>query len=242
MKNWFRDAFSKDYIRIYKHRDSTEAEEFIDYLLSRINLPAGAMCLDLGCGFGRHLAHLNRKNIRTYGVDLSQDLLDFASESTPNVGRLVRADMRRLPFSTNFDFVFSFFSTFGYFVTDLENLEVIKEISRVLKPNGGFLIDYMNSCYVKDSLTAEDHQQFPDFELRQRRRINERTNAVEKELSIKDDEGERVIKESLKLYEAEHFSAFCRDAGLIIKELLGSYDGEAFRDQSKRLIVIGEKR
>ena len=241
MENWYERAFSKDYIRIYKHRDSSEAQEFIDNLLLHTPLPHNPLCLDLACGFGRHLTHLNEKGIRTYGIDLSHDLLHVASQSKTNKGMLIRGDMRRLPFSSRFDFVFSFFSSFGYFAEDFENLNVLKEISRVLKFNGGFLIDYMNSRYILKNLIPDDCQQFPDFELRQKRWMDPHLNTVEKELTIKDNQGERVIRESLKLYTPDDFSVFCRDAGLTITKKLGSYYGETFNDESRRLILIGEK-
>ena len=241
MENWYKHAFSKDYIRIYKHRDSSEAQQFVDNLLLHTPLPHNPLCLDLACGFGRHLTHLNEKGIKTYGIDLSRDLLQVASQSKTNKGMLICGDMRRLPFLSRFDFVFSFFSSFGYFAKDLENFNVLKEISRVLKLNGGFLIDYMNSRYVLKNLISSDYQQFPDFEMRQERWVNKDINTVEKELTIKDSQGERIIRESLKLYTLDDFLVFCRDSGLTITKTLGNYNGETFNDESRRLILIGEK-
>ena len=242
MKEWYKTAFSKDYVRIYQHRDFSEAEEFVDSLLSHLVLPDHPLCLDLGCGFGRHLAYLNDKGVKTYGIDLSSDLLEFASNSEAAKGFLIQADMRSIPFSRNFDFVFSFFSSFGYFSDDAENLKVLKEISRILKPSGGFLIDYMNSHHAKENLIEEDHKKSPDFELRQRRWINQQTNSIEKELLIKDDQGEKKIRESLKLYDVDDFLTFFSQARLKVTKLLGDYKGALFNKEASRLILIGEKR
>ena len=242
MDEWYKTAFSRDYIRIYQHRDSSEAEGFVNRLLSQITLPGHPFCLDLGCGFGRHLAYLNNNGVKTVGIDLSSDLLEFASKTEATRGLLIQADMRAIPFSANFDFVFSFFSSFGYFADDAENLMVLKEIYRVLKPTGGFVIDYMNARFTKENFVAEDHKQFPEFELRQRRWVNHHTNSIEKELLIKDADGEKKFRESLKLYGVDDFLKFCSQANLKVTKMLGDYDGSLFNDQANRLIVIGEKR
>ena len=124
---WYKSAFSKDYIRIYKHRSPDEAKATIDKLLELITLPDNAHCLDLCCGFGRHLEYLNELGIDTVGMDLSQDLIDHSSELIKD--RISQGDMRQLPYNDQrFNFIFSFFTSFGYFSDDSENQKVINEI------------------------------------------------------------------------------------------------------------------
>lgn len=241
MENWYKESFTQDYVRIYQHRDKVEAESTVDRLLDVVSLPENPLCLDLCCGFGRHLSYLNKKGIPSYGIDLSQDLIAEVVAST-NVGdRVVRGDMRNLPFVSTFDFVFSFFSSFGYFSDDQENILVLKEISRVLKPGGGFLIDFLNSRNIKQNLKEDDHREHQDFSVTQRRWINTDINTVEKELTVKDARGTRTYRERVKLYDLEDFKRFCLAGGLAITQTFGDADGNPFRDNSNRLIMIGEK-
>ena len=236
-----KHSFSKDYIRIYQHRDNAEAQLAIDNLLREINLPSGAMCLDLCCGFGRHLDHLNSLNIMTFGADLSRDLLNAGQENFSLENRLIQADMRSLPFKRRFDFVFSFFSSFGYFLSDRENIAVLEQMCGVLKPRGGFLIDFLNPIVTKKRLVPEDTKIYTDFSLTQRRWIDKTHNTVEKELIIEDGEGTRRLRERVKLYDVDDFKRFCNGVGLRITRVLGNYRGAAYQNESDRMIIIGER-
>ena len=241
MDQWYKTSFSQDYLRIYQHRDDNEAKHALDNLLSHLEIPDNAICLDLCCGFGRHLSYLNSKGIKTFGVDLSRDLIRSAQRTFPVRNRLALADMRALPFHPRFDFVFSFFSRFGYFDSDDENVDVLEQIQRILKPNAGFLIDYLNAEYTRKNLKPADRQDFGDFSLYQKRWINSRLNAVEKKLVIEDKDGERTMHERVKLYELKDFEEFCKRAKLTISGVLGDYTGGPHNSKSDRLIIFGKK-
>ncbi len=239
-EDWFKTAFSRDYIRIYRHRNQDEARENLLKLLTHLSLPANARCLDLCCGFGRHVAVLNELGLDTIGIDLSLDLLREAPREVQ--GRLFQADMRVLPFDTeSFDFVFSFFTSFGYFRDDEENFRVIAEIARVLRPDAGVLIDFLNPAYVRQHLVPEDTQEFPGFTVRQRRWLDPVNNSIDKEVTVIEAQGERCWRESVKLYGLSEFQGFFQRAGLRLVRCLGDPAGESFTEDSARMIMIGEK-
>ena len=240
MSEWYKSAFSKDYIRIYQHRDPKEAQETIQSLLELIHLPQNAHCLDLCCGFGRHLQFLNELGIDTVGVDLSQDLIDHSDPSIRD--RIKQGDMRQVPYpDQSFDFIFSFFTSFGYFSEDQENLKVFKEIHRCLKPGAGFLMDFLNPLHVKKNLVKEDSKDFGNFQLIQRRHINSDNNSVDKELIVTDENGSRTYNESVKLYQKEDFILFCKQSDLSLDKVLATADGEPWNENAKRMIFIGHK-
>lgn len=56
--------------------------------------------------------------------------------------------MRDLPLTGGFDAVVNLFTSFGYFEEDEEQVKVLREIYRMLKPGGKFVIDYLNPAYV----------------------------------------------------------------------------------------------
>ena len=96
------------------------------------NVSAGARVLDLGCGEGV-LALLKRKDVTLCGVDLSLDLLAQAQRN--GYDEVYRAELRSLPFSDrSFDYVVSL-DVLGH-VSFSEKSAVLKEIKRVLKPDG----------------------------------------------------------------------------------------------------------
>jgi cyclopropane fatty-acyl-phospholipid synthase-like methyltransferase len=56
---WYKDWFDSPYYHIlYKYRDDSEANGFIDHLLEALNPRPGARILDLACGRGRYSRHI----------------------------------------------------------------------------------------------------------------------------------------------------------------------------------------
>ncbi len=237
--DWYKKSFSRDYIRIYSHRNKHEADDAVDVVLRRLSLPSGSVCLDLCCGFGRHLSRLVNAGLDATGLDLSRDLLEYGRADHSLASRLVRGDMRNVPFGRRFDFVFSFFSSFGYFRDNNENIQVLREINRILKPGGRFLIDYLNAPVVRAGLKSHDVDDFGDFKLTQQRWINLQDVMVEKELTISDACGERSYRERVKLYNSDDFVALCAAAGLRIECFWGDFDATPYNANSNRLIISG---
>ncbi len=102
--------------------------------------------LDIGCGNGRHLAHIAKHmpNVRIKGIEPSllglsycKDLMN--AEKLPQ-DCVINGDARKLPFSNqSFDVVYANLSLYGlpYLPeTGLGLEEAIGEISRVLRPRG----------------------------------------------------------------------------------------------------------
>ncbi|MCK5405858.1 MAG: class I SAM-dependent methyltransferase, partial [Candidatus Krumholzibacteria bacterium] len=132
---WYEIAFDRIYPVLYRHRDDDEAEMVLDAFGDLI---AGRdPVLDLACGNGRYMVSADKRDLRTWGVDLSEFLLGEATNRNGLSGRLVCADMRRLPFGGGvFGVVLNMFTSFGYFVADMDNLLVLREVSRVLRTGG----------------------------------------------------------------------------------------------------------
>jgi SAM-dependent methyltransferase len=60
-------------------------------------LPTGALVLDLGCGSGLDAAPLAARGLRLVGLDVSHAMLRIAQEEPQLSGRLLLAEMSRLP-------------------------------------------------------------------------------------------------------------------------------------------------
>jgi SAM-dependent methyltransferase len=98
--------------------------------------------LDLGCGYGRVSAEIlkNYRNIKVVGVDLSSYYVSLFNKKLNPRGRGIVCDIRHLPFKDSyFDFVFMMV-TLMYLENENEQKKAIREIFRVLKKNGKFLI------------------------------------------------------------------------------------------------------
>ena len=111
------------------------------------------------------------------GLDYSAPLLHLARRRDPRLG-LVRGEMRSLPFPDGtFAAVVNFFTSFGYFLRESENVAVVAEIERVLRPGGAFLCDTFARDWVLERLVPEERRCCGEKEYTIRRSWNPETAA-----------------------------------------------------------------
>jgi SAM-dependent methyltransferase len=138
--SWWESWFGEEYLDLYPHRDVESARREAAFALARL-APRPTPLLDLCCGSGRHSLRFSEAGIAPVALDYSAPLLELARRRDPRI-RIVRGDMRSLPFpNESFRSVVNFFTSFGYFLRETENLAVVAEIERVLRDVGVFLCD-----------------------------------------------------------------------------------------------------
>lgn len=237
---WYEVAFGELYPIFYAHRDNRSAAGEIQALLDHAGLSAGGRILDLCCGGGRHLAELIRLGLPAVGLDLSPQLLSTASEDAALAGRLVRGDIRHLPFGTVFDGVLNLFSSFGYFQEDRENLQALSEAARVLVPGGRLVLDHMNREKLERTLVPSSRDELPGGTLTQERRLA--GDRIQKTLTWTDRDNKTfAYTENVRFYRPAELEAMMQSQGLTVLRIMGNFQGEPFSADSDRMIFIARK-
>ncbi|MBX7257539.1 MAG: class I SAM-dependent methyltransferase [Candidatus Hydrogenedentes bacterium] len=240
--SWFKRAFGDLYPVVYAHRTVEAARPEAQFAARMLALREADSLLDIGCGSGRHLIHLCDVCGHCSGLDYSPDLLAEAREQLGHNVLLVRADMRAIPFDATFDVVVNFFTSFGYFFAEEDNLKVIRELVRVLKPGGRYFIDYMNAKHARSTLKPSSSRTSEGYEIRETRWIDLALRRVNKSTRVlKDGMEVEHTSESVRLYEQEEFVSMLRGAGLSVDQCYGNYAGAPLSDDQPRMIVIGKK-
>lgn len=247
MGEWFERSFGEDYLLVYKHRDMQGAKQEVHKMMAWLNLSKGASVLDLCCGMGRHSLALAEVGYQVTGVDLSEVLLREAKiNDTEGQIEFIRADMRSLPIERKFDAIVNLFSSFGYFEEDREHLQVLKEIKRLLKPNGKFIIDFLNPAYTIAHLVPESQRVDEGQRIVEKRSIE--NGFVKKQITITDihyeglhgKQPERHYLERIRLYSSDDFRSLLSQAGLTLTAIYGGYNGETYDpEHSLRMIMVG---
>ena len=146
--------------------------------------------------------------------------------------------MRALPFRAgSFTIVVNLFTSFGYFRSDAEHGEVVRQVARVLAPSGRFVLDYLNADQVRRSLRrgSEEISEGGVGAL-VRRRFSEEGRYVVKEIELRAEN--RSFQERVRLFSAAELEALLRAGGLAVAERFGDYDGRPFGADAPRAILI----
>jgi SAM-dependent methyltransferase len=154
--------------------------------------------------------------------------------------------MRALPFrGGSFRAVVNFFTSFGYFTGELENLAVVAEIERVLTPGGAFLCDTFNRDAALAHLVAEERRFTGDREYFIRRWWNAKTSRLEKEIAVRRGDSNEtdtdIFKESVRAYTCDELSSLLERAGLRVEATWGDFDAAPLGPSSPRLIALARK-
>src|SRR6478735_1014653 len=240
---WFASWFdSEHYHRLYANRDQREASAFVELLIEHLDPAGSAAMLDLGCGSGRHSRALAAHGYRVTGIDLSSESLAKARQYPAPAVRFVEQDMRT-PFGRcDFDYVFSLFTSFGYFDDLRDNATVVRNIARALTPGGTLVFDYLNVASSERNLVKSEVIARDGFRYRITRWITDtaffkRIVLEEPQPATPVEHVERVSKLTL-----DDFRRLLAPCGLTIDGIFGSYSLDQFDEaQSPRLIIIARK-
>ncbi|MEO6490222.1 MAG: class I SAM-dependent methyltransferase [Ferruginibacter sp.] len=243
MRSWFKDWFNSPYYHLlYFNRDECEAAAFIDKLIEHLKPIPNSTMLDVACGKGRHSLQLANKGYDVTGIDLSEDSIAEALKFESDHLHFYQHDMR-LPFRINYyDYVFNFFTSFGYFETQRENDNAIRTIAQSLKLNGTFVMDFLNVHYAEDHMVHRSEKEIDGINFIITKWHNE--THFFKKIMIEDDtlQEPHVYTEKVSKFTVGDFTEMFAYQGLQIKELFGDY---SFADyslkKSPRLIMIAEK-
>jgi len=242
---WYERSFGELYPLIYRHRDDGTAVKEVGALFEALRQSGAKRVLDLCCGAGRHAAAMQSLGFNVIGLDLSPQLLAEAGGRSSLAGRLVRADMRRLPFEdgapgAGFDLVVNLFTSFGYFARDSENAAAFAEMARVLRPGGTLVVDHINRSLLERTIVPENEEERKGLLIRYKRRID--GCRAHKEITVRAESGRvTVFNESVRLFGPKDFEELCAGAGLLCKRIMGSFDGQPFGPDSGRMIVVAGK-
>jgi SAM-dependent methyltransferase len=240
-KDWFASWFdSPFYHLLYQHRDEEEAQEFVDNLIRHLEPEKGSHMLDIACGKGRFSKQLAEKGFFVTGIDLSEGNITEAKVHENELLSFYRQDMRK-PFRFNhFDYAFNFFTSFGYFDNEKDHLRTLESVYKSLKPNGIFVIDFMNAHKAVEELVPVEKRKVGDtvFNI-ERKQVN---GYLVKEIEFSHNNKKMNFRERVRAFTLVDFREMLTRSGFDILEVFGDYDLNPYeKERSNRLIIISKK-
>ncbi len=236
-EKWYASWFDTPFYHIlYKDRNDTEAQNFMDALTEYLNLPEQGTVLDLACGKGRHARYLNQIGYQVTGVDLSENSIAFAKQFENDTLQFDVHDMC-LPHTRKFDAVFNLFTSFGYFEDDNDNLRTIKAIKANLNDIGFGVIDFMNSEFIIDNLVPEEVKVVDGITFNLKRYVQD--GFIIKDIAFNANNTAYNYQERVRGFTLKDFEALFKQADVHLLDIFGDYKLNKYSAKtSNRLIMI----
>ena len=226
--DWWRDIFNANYLRtdgdVVEDPDITEAE--IDAFLELVDVGQDACILDLCCGQGRHLLELARRGFTNlYGVDRSHYLISRARRVARQQGfsaTFREGDARKLRFRENtFDLIYLAGNSFGYFESVDDDIAVLTELRRLLRPAGQLLIDFTDGDFLRENFEARSWEWIDKnyFVCRERTLSKDSARLISREVITHTKKG--VVADQFyaeRLYNADQLGALLSANGFDVLE------------------------
>ena len=226
--DWWRDIFNANYLRtdgdVVEDPDITEAD--IDAFLELVDVGRDACILDLCCGQGRHLLELARRGFSNlYGVDRSHYLISRAKRVARQQGFVAtfrEGDARKLRFREDtFDLIYLAGNSFGYFESAEDDIVVLGELRRLLKPAGQLLIDFTDGDFLRDNFEARSWEWIDKdyFVCRERTLSKDNARLISREVITHTRKG--VVADQFyaeRLYNADQIGALLAENGFDVLE------------------------
>ena len=255
--DWWRNIFNALYLKtdadVVDDQNITRKE--VDLFSGILKLSLDDKVLDLCCGQGRHSLELARRGFNhVKGLDHSHYLIQKAKARAKkeylNI-KFKEGDARKLPYTTDaFDAVMILGNSFGYFETIKDDLLILKEVFRVLKPWGRLLIDVSDGEYLKKGFQPRSWEWIDKrhFVCRERSLSLDKQRLITREVITHAEKG--VIVDQFyaeRLYSRKNMSELLEKAGfneiVIHGEMLtDSQKNQDLGMMKKRIIITAVAR
>jgi SAM-dependent methyltransferase len=134
---------SKRALDKYKQQTGLRADEV--YFIEEFFPPAGSKIIDLGVGNGRTTIPIFAMGYEVVGIEFCRELVEYANEQYPDVS-IVEGDARQLDFQDeSFDGALFSLNGIDYMYPVAERLQVMREVLRVVRPGGIFIVSSHNA-------------------------------------------------------------------------------------------------
>ncbi len=213
--------------------------------LMRLANPQGKKVLDLCCGPGRFSIPLAKKGFAVTGVDRTAFLLEKArarAKAAEVKIEWIQKDMRKFIRPGTFDVAISMFSSFGYFDDRQDDLTVLRNIFRNLKPGGTCIIDVFGKERVARVFQPTVAESLQDGAvLVKRHEVFDDWTRLRNEWIVIRRGRAKTFNFHHTIYSGQELRDRLDLVGFRDIKLYGNVDGDDYSLRAERLIAVGRK-
>lgn len=251
--DWWKSLFDEMYLltdaRTVDDDDLTARE--VDMLCQLLSLQEDDQILDLCGGQGRHSLELAARGYQGCTVlDYSDVLLTKGRSTAAEKGcrlEFVQGDATSTGLrSASYDHVMILGNSLGYLPRPSDDLQILQEAGRLLRPGGQLLLDVTDGSVVRERFAPNAwHEVAEDIVVCRQRQLEEMSIKCREVVLCKEKGLLRDQTYAIRTYEADHlqqlvnkagFSGVSVQKGFASQQLKGDYGF-----MNHRLLVKGQK-
>jgi D-alanine-D-alanine ligase len=240
--DWWKTIFNSIYLKtdgdvVENHRNTTNE---VDLIVEHTGIGPDDNVLDICCGQGRHSIELaKRGHNHVTGIDRSRYLIRVAKKRAEqnNLKKIVffEGDARKIPLPTNSqDAVLLMGNSFGYFDKKEEDVIVINEIKRLLRPYGTLVLDITDGDWLLKNFEPRSWEWIDGNYLvcRERNLSSKGDRIISREVVIHAEKG--IIADQLyaeRFYSLNKIQSLLEENGFIDIKYHGKVETLSHRNQ-----------
>jgi SAM-dependent methyltransferase len=243
---WFdNEDFWRDlYPYMFPVERLAAAPEQVAQILALTGVHTGAV-LDLCCGPGRHSVSFANKGFAVTAVDRSPYLLNrariHAADAVVDI-EFVRDDMREFRRPGAFDLAVNIFTSFGYFESPAEELQVLRNVHESLREGGVFVMELLGKEYLAAHFVPARCLDFADGTLLlQRAKVRDEWTRCFCEWTIIQAGQARTHQFDHFIYSGRELKDLLLRGGFSEVRLYGDLRGAPYGVDAQRLVAVARK-
>lgn len=251
MSEWIQHVFDEKnsvYEAVFKPNDEVTTQE-VDGVIQYLDLDSESKVIDVCCGSGRHVIGLRNKGIQAFGIDISGSSITKAQLDGEKLGYndiFFQGDIRTTEMvnslSQSYEVAINMFNSFGYYVDDDQQRELLIGVHKLLRPEGRFLMHIPSKEFILSNFNRESTYSINGIQVVLKRNFDYKTSRLITHAHVDQYEGnpeDLVI--DMRIYDDEEISDLLMHEGFEKIEIYGDFNGNKFDERSKNIVLISQK-
>ncbi len=227
--------------------DEEEASQEIEFARRLLYLPVGSKILMPFCGPGWYAHELSMWGFRVVGTEVTPSFLQEAKHRGQRLGLLtsfLQAEPLNLPFrNEKFDGAMLVGNRFGMTGDESSDFEFLREVARVLKPQGRLVVALPHRDGLLSSFQERDWETMTDGS---RMLILRKWDATvgrmwEEWRDVASEQNTRLFVVIYRVYTLTEFEHLLRQAGFTLVNAFGNFMGGELTHKSRWMVVQSVK-
>ncbi len=225
--------------KFYKKGWGKESIKYGDLIYNVINIYNLNIksVLDVACGTGILASKLYNENFEVSGIDISEDMINVAKETTTGIEFAV-ADMVNFTLNKKFQLITCAFDALNYLVTDSDMKKTLKNVFLHLEDNGIFIFDINTPVLYEERHFGIIDRKFDNIEFKQILEYDKASKIGKTVFDFGDNQCETHIQ---KAYTVEEMDAFLLNSGFEIMNRYKDFRLSPIDDKAYKIFYVVKK-